>query len=70
MRQRDFVAALGRVLGRPTVVPTPAVVLRLALGEMSTLALDGQRAVPAAPLAAGYTFAHTDVEAALRAIYA
>ena len=70
VRQRDFVSALGRVLGRPTVVPTPAVVLRLALGEMSTLALDGQRAVPAAPLAAGYTFAHTDVEAALRDIYA
>jgi hypothetical protein len=70
VRQRDFVKALGRVLGRPTVVPTPAVALRLALGEMATLALDGQRAVPAAALAAGYTFAHTDVEAALRAICA
>ena len=69
VRQREFVGALGRALGRPTVVPTPAVVLRLALGEMATLALDGQRAVPAAPLAAGYRFAHTDVEEALRAIY-
>ena len=69
VRQRDFVKALGRVLGRPTVVPTPAVALRLAMGEMATLALDGQRAVPAAALAAGYEFAHTEVEAALRAIY-
>jgi len=69
VRQRDFVRALGRVLGRPTVVPTPAIALRLAMGEMATLALDGQRAVPAAALAAGYTFAHTDVEAALREIY-
>ena len=69
VRQRDFVKALGRALGRPTIVPTPAVALRLAMGEMATLALDGQRAVPAAALSAGYTFAHTDVEAALRAIY-
>ncbi len=69
VRQRDLVRAIGAALGRPAVVPTPAVAVRLALGEMSTLVLDGQRAVPRAALAHGYAFAHDDVGAALAAIY-
>lgn len=68
VRQRDFAAALGRVLGRPSLVPTPAVALRLAMGEMATLALDGQRAVPKAALATGYAFGYTEAEPALRAL--
>lgn len=69
-RQRDLVKALGSALGRPAILPTPAFPLRLAMGEMATLALEGQRAVPAVALAAGYEYAHPDLEAALRAIYA
>lgn len=69
-RQRDLVAALGRALRRPTIVPTPAFALRIAMGEMATLALDGQRAVPAVALAADYTFRHIDVEDAVAAVYA
>ena len=69
-RQRDFVKALGAALGRPAVLPTPAFPLRIAMGEMATLALDGQRAVPAAALEAGYEYVHPDLEAALGAIYA
>jgi uncharacterized protein (TIGR01777 family) len=68
-RQGEFVKALGHALGRPALVPTPAVALRLALGEMATLVLDGQRAVPRAALAAGYRFRHPDLGGALRAIY-
>jgi len=69
VRQRDFVRTLAKVLGRPAVVPAPAVAIRLALGEQAVLALEGQNAVPAAALAAGYAFAHTDLEEALRDIY-
>ncbi|MBJ7456094.1 MAG: TIGR01777 family oxidoreductase [Thermoleophilia bacterium] len=69
-RQRDFVKALGSALGRPAILPTPAFPLRLAMGEMATLALEGQRAVPAVALAAGYEYVHPELEAALRAIYA
>jgi uncharacterized protein len=65
-RQRDFVAALGRVLRRPAVLPVPAFALRVAMGEMATLALDGQRALPRAALASGYRFAHPELEPALR----
>ncbi len=69
VRQRELVKAIAAALGRPAVVPTPAVAVRLALGEMSTLILDGQRAVPRAALAHGYAFAHDEVGAALAAIY-
>jgi len=68
VRQGEFARALGRVLGRPTVVPAPALALRLALGEMATLALEGQRVVPRAALAAGYRFRHAELEPALRSL--
>lgn len=69
VRQRELVRAIAAALGRPAILPTPAVALRLAMGEMATLALDGQRAVPRAALARGHAFAHTDVAEALRDIY-
>jgi len=69
VRQRELVKAIGAALHRPAILPTPAFPLRLAMGEMATLALDGQRAVPRAVLAAGYEFAHTDVAEALRDVY-
>ncbi len=69
VRQRDFVGVLGRALGRPSSLPTPAIALRLVMGEMSILALEGQRAVPRATLAAGYEFTFPDADLALFDIY-
>lgn len=67
VRQGEFAKALGAALGRPAVLPTPGFVLRVAMGEMATIALDGQRVLPQATLASGYTFRWTDVREALRA---
>ncbi|MBI5691145.1 MAG: TIGR01777 family protein [Verrucomicrobia bacterium] len=63
----EFTATLGRVLGRPAVLPVPALVLRAVLGEMAeeTL-LASTRAVPRALQAAGYEFRQPTLEAALR----
>jgi hypothetical protein len=58
--------ALGRVLGRPAVMPIPGFVLRLMFGEMATLLLDGQRAVPRRLLDLGFQFRYLIVEAALK----
>ncbi len=63
---RGFCRALGRVLRRPSWLPAPAFALRLLLGEMSTLILDGQRAVPKRLLQEGFEFRFVDAEAALR----
>jgi uncharacterized protein (TIGR01777 family) len=64
-----FSRALGRALGRPSWLRTPALPLRRALGEMANMALTGQRVVPARALEAGFRFDYTDVDGALREIY-
>lgn len=63
---RQFAATLGRVLRRPSWLPTPRFAMQLALGEVSTVVLDGQNAVPAALQAAGFQFKHPELEPALR----
>jgi uncharacterized protein (TIGR01777 family) len=68
VRQAEFVRALGRVLHRPAVLPTPAVAVRLVLGEKATFALDSRHVVPRAALDAGYRFRFTEVEPALRSL--
>ncbi len=62
----EFARAVGRVLHRPAAVPVPALALRLALGEMSTTVLGGQRVLPRRLLQAGYRFRYPEIEAALR----
>ena len=64
-----FTRTLGRVLGRPTLVPLPAFAARLAMGEMADeLLLVSQRVLPARLEASGYAFRHPALENALRAI--
>ena len=47
-------------------MPAPAFALKLALGEMSKLVLEGQRALPRRLEQAGYRFRFPGLEAALR----
>jgi uncharacterized protein (TIGR01777 family) len=67
VRNSEFTATLGRVLHRPAVFAVPAVAARIALGEFAGEVLGGQRALPARLKDAGFTFAHRDLETALRA---
>ena len=64
---REFTKTLGRVLSRPTLMPVPSPVARIALGEMADeLLLSGTRVHPSRLLEAGYEFRHTSLEDALR----
>ncbi len=67
-RNADFARALGRVLGRPALLPTPALALRLALGreQADEMLLASQRVVPRRLAEAGFAFRHPTAEAALR----
>ncbi len=65
VRQKDFARALGRVLGRPAVVPAPSLALRLMMGEMAGVLLASQRARPDRLIADGFTFRFADVGSAL-----
>jgi hypothetical protein len=62
-----FSAALGRTLGRPTVIPVPPLVVKAALGQLGTEALLwGQRVLPKKVTEAGFTFFYEGVEDSLR----
>ncbi len=62
-----FTSALGRVLGRPTIIPVPALAVRAAFGEMGEeLLLQGQRVLPAKLAERGFRFAFESVEESLR----
>ena len=64
-RQRDLHRALARTLHRPGFLVVPAFAIRLALGEMSSLVLAGQRAVPRRLTALGFQPRFDDLGAAL-----
>src|SRR5262245_22660706 len=64
----EFTKTLGRVLGRPTIFPLPAVAARLALGEMAdALLLSSARVHPEKLIGSGFGFRSRDLESGLRA---
>lgn len=67
VRNAELTRTLGRVLGRPAVVPVPGAALRLLFGEMADEALlAGQRVLPTILLTSGFRFRHPMLEEALR----
>ncbi len=64
---REFCTALGRAMRRPSWAPVPSFVLQIALGEMSSMILTGQKVVPAKLLRLGYSFKYPRVAEALAA---
>jgi uncharacterized protein len=67
---RDFSKALGRVLGRPSLLPVPGLALRALYGQMAEIVTSGARVMPAKALVLGYQFAYPQLEPALRAALA
>jgi uncharacterized protein (TIGR01777 family) len=66
VRNSEFGKTLGKALHRPAFLPAPGPALRVLLGEMAgPLLLSGQRVVPAAALARGFTFRYPSLETAL-----
>lgn len=62
----DFTRALAAHLGRPALLPVPALAIKLALGEMSELLLGGQKVLPARLQSAGFRFGEPSLEECLR----
>jgi hypothetical protein len=63
----EFTKVLGRVLGRPTIAPMPALAARVLLGQMADeLLLASARVEPTRLLDSGYEFRHPNLEDALR----
>lgn len=66
---KSFGLTLGTILNRPHWIPAPSFSLRLLLGEMSMLVLEGQRVVPEKLLESGFSFTYPTLQEALHNIY-
>ncbi len=64
---QEFTKTLGGVLGRPTILPMPALAASLALGEMAkALLLASARVTPKRLTDTNYKFRYPDLEGALK----
>jgi len=68
VRMRDFAAALGIVLKRPSVFPVPGPALRLVAGELADALMASQRVVPRVALDAGFEWRYPTLEPALHSV--
>lgn len=64
----EFTAALAHAVGKRVFLPVPAPALKLALGEMSTLLLEGQRVRPKRLADAGFGFRHPQLAPYLQSL--
>lgn len=68
MRMSEFCSILAQILHRPCWFPVPGLLLKMFLGEMAGIVLEGQRALPQKLLAAGYEFRYGALGPALVSI--
>jgi uncharacterized protein (TIGR01777 family) len=66
VQMAEFARALGKALHRPAIFRVPGAALRLLVGEMREVMLDGQRALPRKALQGGYRFRFGALDEALR----
>jgi uncharacterized protein len=68
VRNKDLAKALGRALHRPSFIPAPAFMVKLALGEFGSVILEGQKVIPRKLLENGFVFQYADIHKALQGI--
>jgi uncharacterized protein len=61
VKNRDFTRALAAAVHRPGIIPAPEFGIKLLFGEGASIVTEGQRVLPEAALAAGYTFRHPEI---------
>lgn len=65
---REFTHALAAAVHRPALFPAPEFALKLVFGEGAYIVSEGQRVLPEAALAAGYTFRYPRIDAACASV--
>lgn len=65
---KQWTKLLAERLGRPALLPMPALVVKLLFGEMSDLLLFGQNVYPKRLLDAGFQFKYNQLRVALQAM--
>ncbi|MEC4803623.1 MAG: TIGR01777 family oxidoreductase [Jaaginema sp. PMC 1079.18] len=67
---KELCNTLGNVMQRPSWLPVPAFALELRLGDGAKVVLEGQKVLPQATEAAGFTYKYPTIEPALAAVVA
>jgi len=62
----ELAKLIGKVMGRPSIIPVPGFALRVAFGEVAEVVLQGQRAIPQRLLDLGFEFDFPTAEASLQ----
>ncbi len=62
-----FAAALGKTLGRPSLLPVPGPILQLLLGDGAQVVLEGQQVLPQRLEQQGFRYHYGELSAALAA---
>ena len=68
VRNRELAQALGAILSRPSIMPAPAFMIRLAMGEFGDVFLGSQRTVPDQLTNHGFSFRYPEIRAAIQAV--
>jgi uncharacterized protein len=68
IRNRELAKALGQIMNRPSILPTPGFMLKLALGEFGSVLLKGQRVIPKKLVQSGFSFEYPEIHRALENI--
>ncbi len=65
LTNREFTNVLGDVLGKPSFMSVPKMVLKIMLGESSEMVLNSQRVVPRKLIESGFNFKYSNLKEAL-----
>ena len=68
VRNQELAKTIGKTVARPSFMPAPKILIRLAMGELGSTLLDSQRVIPANLLKAGFRFQYPDLASAVRQI--
>jgi len=66
LHQYEVMKALGSALGRPALLPAPALALKIYLGGFASDILASERIMPSVLTASGFVFDHDTIESAMR----
>lgn len=65
---QQFTKELAKALHRPAIFPVPAFILKLILGEMSSIVLDGAKVMPKNLKKMAFNFKYPTIDSALKEI--
>ena len=66
IRNIDFAKALGKALGKPSIIKTPAILIKLIFQEKSSILLYSQRVEPEKLNKSNFIFKYSSIEIALK----